>query len=103
LNVISVAPNHIQKEIYKPDGVERATSKRWAFVVLNIMNIDFKKWISLVNEPLTIERVGESYFAYGSEKACKYLLLEVGYGVAEFSPMINKWFYSTYIDKLVIS
>ena len=62
------------------------------------MNTDGQQadWHKIAGEPVRIERVGNSRFAYGSETAAKNLRNHFGRGIAEYTAVYDCWFYSEY-------
>lgn len=53
-----------------------------------------KEWLAIAEGNGACEQVGEGYFYYGSERACKNLYKHYNGGLCEFSPRYQFWFFT---------
>lgn len=53
-----------------------------------------KEWSRLAGEPVQVEDVGGTLYAFGSELACLRLWSKMGMGKAKYSSNRKSWFWS---------
>lgn len=52
-----------------------------------------KEWSRLAGEPVQVEEVGGTLYAFGSELACLRLWSKMGVGKAQYSSARKSWFW----------
>ena len=52
-----------------------------------------KEWSRLAGEPVRVEDVGGTLYAYGSELACLRLWYKMGMGKAAYSSNLKTWYW----------
>jgi len=60
------------------------------------------QWRSIAQENIFFEYVDNTPFAYGTKEACLKLFKKFNKGTAEYTPVYNCWFYTTYEDIFII-